>query len=215
MLVVDDSVINRKVITKILHHIADNSKNNYLSSRRIDTNNVNNNNNIISSNSSLSLNELVASTSSISSLSIIEKQQLQCPICFEVTEADDGITALAEITSNLQSSNSSSSIYQQCHIDIDDIDNYDDTLVTSIINNESNTNSSSSSTNSSNSIKKLPYFAILIDNIMVQMHGPEATKRIRALGYKGIIIAITGIYTDSSNRYHINSIYIYVIIINV
>lgn len=37
-----------------------------------------------------------------------------------------------------------------------------------------------------------PYDVIFIDNIMTVMHGPEATQKIRSLGFSGPIIAITG-----------------------
>ena len=33
---------------------------------------------------------------------------------------------------------------------------------------------------------------IFMDNIMIDMHGPEATKKMRALGYLGPVIALTG-----------------------
>ena len=37
-----------------------------------------------------------------------------------------------------------------------------------------------------------PYSVIFLDNIMLKMNGPEASKQIRDLGYKGLIIGVTG-----------------------
>jgi CheY-like chemotaxis protein len=38
----------------------------------------------------------------------------------------------------------------------------------------------------------LPYDVILMDFIMPNMTGPEATHRLRQIGYNGIIIGVTG-----------------------
>ena len=37
-----------------------------------------------------------------------------------------------------------------------------------------------------------PYQVIFMDNKMLSMHGPEASKQIRELGYQGFIIGVTG-----------------------
>ena len=37
-----------------------------------------------------------------------------------------------------------------------------------------------------------PIHAILMDNLMVRMNGPDAATGMRALGYKGVIIGVTG-----------------------
>ena len=40
--------------------------------------------------------------------------------------------------------------------------------------------------------ERRPYDLVLMDNIMIHMHGPEAAARMRALGYKGYIAGVTG-----------------------
>ena len=48
------------------------------------------------------------------------------------------------------------------------------------------------------------YDAILIDNIMEKLHGPEATKIIRKeLGYSGLIVGVTGNLLPSDRNYFI------------
>jgi len=42
-----------------------------------------------------------------------------------------------------------------------------------------------------------PFDVILMDYYMPVMNGPEAIIAIRAMGFKGIIIAVTGVNTDA------------------
>jgi CheY-like chemotaxis protein len=48
------------------------------------------------------------------------------------------------------------------------------------------------------------YSAILMDYVMPVMDGPTATKRIRAIGYKGIIIGVTGNVRKEETEYFLN-----------
>ena len=51
---------------------------------------------------------------------------------------------------------------------------------------------------------KLLYDVILIDFVMPVMDGPTATKAIRALGYRGLILGVTGNTLDSDINYFIS-----------
>ena len=38
----------------------------------------------------------------------------------------------------------------------------------------------------------IAFDVVFMDNIMMHMHGPEAARRLRAMGYSGLIIGVTG-----------------------
>lgn len=42
---------------------------------------------------------------------------------------------------------------------------------------------------------------VIMDNIMVEMHGPDAAFKMRALGYTGLILGLTGMKTDARLLY--------------
>jgi len=49
-----------------------------------------------------------------------------------------------------------------------------------------------------------PYHVIFMDNTMLSMNGPEASKQIRELGYQGFIIGVTGNVLSKDIEHFIN-----------
>ena len=48
----------------------------------------------------------------------------------------------------------------------------------------------------------LPFDIVFMDNIMIAMHGPEAAQAMRAVGFAGLIIGVTGnVMADDMNQY--------------
>jgi len=51
----------------------------------------------------------------------------------------------------------------------------------------------------------LPYDIIFMDNIMISMNGPEASKAIRSLGYTGKIVGISGNVNEEDVKIFLSS----------
>ena len=59
---------------------------------------------------------------------------------------------------------------------------------------------------------QVPYDAIFMDYVMPNMNGPDATRAIRELGYKGLIVGVTGNSHDDDQEYFMNAGLTYIII---
>jgi len=108
--------------------------------------------------------------------------------CSLIDEAVDGIDAVNKIKSMLENNTSN---------DDNNNNNHNN-------NNSNNNNNNNNNHNNNNHIKNY-YDAVLMDYVMPNMEGPEAVKCIRGLGYKGIIIGVTGNVIASDRDKFINN----------
>jgi CheY-like chemotaxis protein len=91
-----------------------------------------------------------------------------------IDEAEDGLPAVKMVKVSMTAPRNMNQISQYSNPDMKLVNESD----------EINVDTDLAATNS--------YSIIFIDNIMSQLHGPEAVVQIRALGYEGLIIAVTG-----------------------